>query len=47
MLILHHLLSFRQRKEMDSALANMGSMYTDEDINALAQRQFEDSQVCV
>ncbi|XP_005104405.1 protein C12orf4 homolog [Aplysia californica] len=34
----------KQRKEMDEALANVGTVYRDEDINLLAQRQFENSQ---
>ncbi|XP_059165368.1 protein C12orf4 homolog [Physella acuta] len=35
----------KQRAEMDEALKNVGSVYKDEDINLLAQRQFENTQV--
>lgn len=35
----------KQRKEMESALQNAGTLYTDEQINQLAQRHFENTQV--
>ena len=38
-------LSCRQRKEMEEAVTNLGITYTDEQINTLAQRHFENNQV--
>lgn len=35
----------KQRKEMESALQNAGTLYSDENINQLAQRHFENTQV--
>uniref|UniRef100_A0A2C9JQK1 Uncharacterized protein n=1 Tax=Biomphalaria glabrata TaxID=6526 RepID=A0A2C9JQK1_BIOGL len=35
----------KQRADMDEALQNVGSVYKDEDINLLAQKQFENTQI--
>jgi hypothetical protein len=37
--------TFRQRHEMDIALSSIGMGYRDEDINLLALKQFEETQV--
>ena len=36
---------FRQQEEMQHAVQNLGNTYTDDQINQLAQRHFENSQV--
>ncbi|KAK6170121.1 hypothetical protein SNE40_018593 [Patella caerulea] len=41
---LQHLDS-KQHEEMEEALANVGTKYTDEDINQLAQRHFDNTQL--
>lgn len=36
----------RQREEMEDAMKNAGTKYTDAQVNQLAQRHIDNSQVC-
>ena len=40
-------LCIRQAEEMEEAVKNLGGAFTDEQINLLAQRHFENTQVNV
>ena len=45
MVVMFRFMIYRQAEEMEQAVQNVGKTYTDDQINMLAQRHFENSQV--
>ena len=43
--VMFRFMNYRQAEEMEQAVQNVGKTYTDDQINMLAQRHFENSQV--